>query len=132
MVGLNFLALIANRMYIWTPPSEDTGKSRTKKQSKFYEHETPLEVPRCLEFWTFLSKSGCKYCLKNTEWAKYKKALKKVEFDIDANLDITVVLRRLRMHGFALDLLLNKKVIRAFTKLSENKPVRYINEVKPE
>ena len=51
---------------------------------------------------------------------------------MDANLDITVILRRLRMHGFALDFLMNKKLIRAFTELTENKPIRYIKIIKPE
>ena len=65
-------------------------------------------------------------------WAKYEKALKKIEYDIDANLDISIVLRRLRMHGFVLDFLLSKNLIKGFIELTENKPIRYITMVKPE
>ena len=36
------------------------------------------------------------------------------------------------MHGFALDFLLSKKIVKGFIGLAENKPIRYIKRVKPE
>jgi hypothetical protein len=55
-----------------------------------------------------------------------------VEFDIDMNLDITVVLRRLRMHGLVLNFLLTEKQIKGFIDLTENKPIQYIDITKPQ
>ena len=131
LVTFNFLALIANRMYIWKPPTQD--KSYEKKLNpSSQEHEIPFEAPRFLEFWSFLSNFCCRCCLKKTAWVKYKEALKKVEFDIDMNLDITVVLRRLRMHGLVLNFLLTEKQIKGFIDLTENKPIQYIDITKPQ
>ena len=94
-----YLALIANRMYLWTPViSNFTIKDL---------NEVPLEIPYCLEFWTLLSKCLCRCCLKKTAWGRYEEALLKIRFDLKRNMDITVILRRMRMNGFAIHHLLN-------------------------
>ena len=56
-----------------------------------------------------------------------KEQTKKIEADFDANLDITILLRRMRMHGFCLDYLLDPNILRTFTDLCHEKPLRYIS-----
>lgn len=52
-------------------------------------------------------------CCKRNWYVDYQNALKTVNHDVDRNLDIITILRRLRMHGMALTLT-NDKATRLF------------------
>ena len=49
-----------------------------------------------------------------------------VKYDYEKNLDVTMILRRMKMNGFAIHYLLSKKVRVGLAGLTKSKPVRYI------
>jgi len=59
-----------------------------------------IPVYACLE-WTNLMSCLC-CCCKSHWYSEYSKALEKVNFDVDRSFDVVNLLRRLRLHGFAL------------------------------
>ena len=96
----NFLALAALRMY--------TDKGKT------------LEVPRYFAAKMCVSHFGCQ------KWKAYQKKLRTVEQDIKGSLDISMFLRRLKLHGFALDYLLDKRVLKGLSVMCDQKPIQYV------
>lgn len=104
-------------MYLWKEP-----KSIKIHRYNFNEEEVPLEPPKCLEIYSMFS-SLC----REPRWKEYKRSIKKVEYDMNVNLDITNIMRRLRFYGYAIDFLLDVNVKKSFKKLAERKPERYID-----
>ena len=127
-----YVALVANRMYLAPPVDSKTscGKKIAKPQPITSLDETHLDNPFFLEFWTLLSKCVCHCCLKNTAWHKYERQLKLVKFDYERNLDVTMILRRMKMNGFAIHYLLSNKVRVGLAGLTKTKPIRYISKEK--
>jgi len=134
LLTYTFLALFANRMYIAAPSDSDTTYCNKKQNPRPTSIllETPLEIPSSLQFWTLLSNSICRCCFKDTKWDRYEQQLKRVKIDYERNLDITVILRRLRMNGFAINYLMKKKVRIGLAEMTRNKPIRYISTEKSE
>ena len=52
-----------------------------------------------------------------------------VKKDLDRNLDIVTVLRRLRMHGMALSTLIDAPTKVLIANTAKVKPIRYANDV---
>ena len=116
-VRYEFLTLFANRMYIWSPYNLEDRELGT---------EVPVDSEPNFHLYSFLTMLGCKVCYRNSKKKKYEAALKKVKYDLEDNLNIMTILRRLRMHGYAIDFLTKRKVSKAFTELAAKKPIRYI------
>jgi hypothetical protein len=119
-------------MYLAPPVDSKTSccKKIAKPQPITSLDETHLDNPFFLEFWTLLSKCVCHCCLKNTAWHKYERQLKLVKFDYERNLDVTMILRRMKMNGFAIHYLLSNKVRVGLAGLTKTKPIRYISKEK--
>lgn len=128
IVRYNFLSLITNRMYIWENQKlkKTTMKSRFRQKKSFFENEVPIDIPHNLELYTCMSRCGCRCCLRRTNWKQYEEALQKVNLDINNNFDVTKLFTRLRMHGYAVEFLLNRTILKGIVKLSESKPIRYL------
>jgi hypothetical protein len=92
-VEYNFLAIAALRMYT--------------------NLNSPLTIPRYFALKMFLAKLGFPRC------RQYRSLLKIVEKDIMGSMDITLFLRRLRLHGFALDYLLDKRVLKGLAGMCD-------------
>ena len=84
-------------------------------------------VPRCLD-WSLLAQRICQ-CFAQTWLKKYKETLETVELDLQRNLDILNMLRRMKMHGFALSVLLDQPSRRFISNASMDKPLEYVKEV---
>ena len=69
-------------------------------------------MPKCLEGQYLLNLFLC-CCCKNKKYKHYKAQLKKADRDVNMNLDLIQFIRRIRMHGAALTILL-KGVDRAY------------------
>ena len=114
--SMNYASLIANRFYTWNAPTsfkEDGYFANevnyvTEVDSKKKEE---IPIPPFLAVWqccfTFLR---C-FC-KLRRFRDYKDTIKIVEKDMSRNLDILDLLRRLKMHGFALTSQLSKSSMR--------------------
>ena len=50
--------------------------------------------------------------------------------DINRNLDVVALLRRLRIYGFAISILLNPEILNVITSLSEKKPLKEYKKTK--
>ena len=105
-VRYEFLTLFANRMYIWSPYNLEEKES---------EIEVPIKREPFFHLYSFLTMLGCKICYRNSRKKKHEAALKKVKHDLEDNLNIMTILRRLRMHGYVIDFLAKRKVVKAFT-----------------
>ena len=58
------------------------------------------------------------------EGTSTRQTLKHVEYDVNNSIDVVTLLRRLRMHGFALSLLLDVPVLRIIGEKSKRSPMR--------
>ena len=65
-----------------------------------------IPIPASLDWHQFVN-SVVIPCCKRPWYKSYKRTLKKVTKDVDRQLDLVSVVRRLRMHGLALTALLN-------------------------
>jgi len=84
-VRYEFLTLLANRMYVWTPYNLN---------EKGDEKEVPLKTEPFFHLYSFLAKIGCKICYKNPRKKIFEVALQKVEYDLQSNLNIMTLLRK--------------------------------------
>ena len=69
-----------------------------------------------------------RYFCKEKWFVKYKDALDTVDTDLQRNLDILTLLRRLKMHGLALSVLLDNPSRRFISNQSFTKPLDYVRE----
>jgi hypothetical protein len=116
-VRYEFLVLFANRMYVWSPYNLEE-----KEDAK----EVSLKTEPLFHFYSCLTLLGCKICYKSPRKKTFEAALKKVEYDLQNNLNIMTLLRKQRMYGYVIDFLTKKKVVRSFTELASSRPIRYI------
>jgi len=130
--SLKFLSLAANRMYTWEL-SNNPGTTLKPVQGTILT-EIPLQVPSMLGLFTFFHNFCCcgkNCCFRQNKWRNYESALKKVKYDLDGSLDMTLLLRRLRMHGLGLNFLMSKTYQGSLAEISEYKPIRYLTDEKP-
>ena len=69
----------------------------------------------------------CRCCVSKKK-TTYLRTLDLVKKDIERNLDVLVVLRRLRAHGTGLTFLLDGKITSLITKISKKRQVNLANE----
>jgi hypothetical protein len=84
-VRYEFLTLLANRMYIWSPHN---------LKERENGNEEPIKIEPNFHLYSMLTKLGCKICYRNSRKKTYEAALKKVEYDIQSNLNIATLLRK--------------------------------------
>jgi len=120
--SMNFQSQIANKFYSWSAPASFRGQSKTASgfccccckwfgdsfASKVdYSRELDekkrdeIPIPPCLSFWQLIYKYVCCWC-KGERYTDYQETLAIVNKDMSRNLDVLDLLRRLKMHGFAL------------------------------
>ena len=101
-----FTALYASRMFTY---------------SDVTNFEVDVKEPQCYVIYNCISKLGCSRLFKRTKWGAYSQTLKKINYDIENNLDIVSIVRRLKFHGFAISYLIkNKNVTKTLVKLAKN------------
>lgn len=61
-------------------------------------------------------------CFAKNYWNTYIGSLKKVEDDMEKQMDMVTLMRRLRAHGFALSMLFDKKTLKMISDKSVGKP----------
>ena len=130
LTKLRFPSLIANQMYLWKEPNNFMSEfscfgSKNLVKSWFFSGDVPIRYPTCLELYFLVC------CWKPKWWKQYKEALKKIDYDVNCNLNITRLLKRLRLHGLALDFALSVRQKTEIAKLIQTKPMRYICTEEP-
>ena len=85
-----------------------------------------IKIPKCIDMWQL--SNICRCCCKEKRYLKYRKTLDIVQEDIDHNLDLLTVIRRLRAHGTCLNFLLDAKTLNKCVELSIMRPVNCIQE----
>ena len=68
-------------------------------------------------------------CCKRNKYVDYYDALKVVNHDVDRNLDIITLLRRLRMHGMALSLSNDKATKLFIANQSKDKHISTVTKI---
>lgn len=141
-----FASFVANRLYTWHEP-ENVAKAFKPHLFEAYEDDNGNKVepePRELtkkkyEPIMFLGFMGmrrlwyralCGMCNRKKYWNTYKNTLDKVEKDMERQMDIVQLIRRLRAHGFALSMMYEKNTLRAISKKSKGVPCK--SESEPE
>ena len=90
-------------------------------------HDQPISIPRCLDWIQVYHAIAC--CFRPSKnFTKYKEALDTVDLDLQRNLDILNMLRRMKMHGLALSVLLDNPSRRFISNHSFDKPLEYVKE----
>ena len=96
--------------------------------------KTNLVISRWLSIETilyFLPSFGIKKCKnKKAQINKHKLALNTVTADLYHNLDIVNLMARLRMHGFALALLLDQQSFNLISSKAKTKPLKHPSDLK--
>ena len=85
-----------------------------------------MSLPKAQNAFLILSYFFPCYCCKKVCFKKYNKAIEKVEADVLQNLNIVTVLRRLRMHGFAIESLIGIKKRSILAYVARNKSTSVI------
>jgi hypothetical protein len=83
-------------------------QSTFDKGPKFDTYKLALEVPKLIDLKTVWFKFFC--CCKTNEYKAFVQTTQHAKPEIIKNLDIVKFIQRLRMHGVALKMLMNKDV----------------------
>jgi len=97
--SMNYLSHIANRFYTWNIPDSFLKEWDSRSEKGMTKDEIP--IPRCLSIWQFYN-TYVNCCCRTQAYRDYQNTLEIVEQDMFRNLDLLDLLRRLKMHGFAL------------------------------
>jgi len=73
----------------------------------------------------------CGMCDRKRYWNTYMKTLSRVDADMNKQMDIVTLIRRLRAHGFALSMMFEKETLKSISKKSKGKPFE-MDEVEEE
>jgi hypothetical protein len=146
--NLELKGLIANHFFTWEAPESwhpdskyqhnrcfncKTESSKVKKGPstsalRKRESEDYIPIPSYLD-WNQLWFSVISCC--PAKWyVDYKDALNVVHYDLEKSLDILTMLRRLRMHGMALSMLVEKETKILIAERSRDKPLNYVKALK--
>jgi len=110
-------SLIGNRFYTQEktskPNSVHAAKNHNRKRfsltimDNIVGAEMPLSIPPYFE-WQMIYNQIFRCACKTRWYTNYHDSLETVKTDLNRNLDILTLLRRLKMHGLALSVLLDK------------------------
>jgi hypothetical protein len=84
-VRYEFLTLLADRMYVWSPYNLEEREDG---------EEVPIKTEPNFHLYSVLTMLGCKICYRNSRKKTFEAALKKVKYDIQSNLNIATILRK--------------------------------------
>jgi hypothetical protein len=87
-----------------------------------------IDVPRLLDFKLIISIVGCGKCASRAAVPPYRKAVKMGYSNFEADMDVIRLIRRKRMHGFGLHILLNKKFRSLTARLAFSRPLKDAND----
>jgi len=108
-------------------------KHSQKKTSKIEavdeeeDHNEPVPFMTCMGFKTLYYDYVCCFCtrfLKHSRWwLDYKKTLKMVASDMDRQMDLVKLIKRMRVQSMLLGMSINVKTLKVVSKRGEWKPL---------
>lgn len=123
-------SLLANRLYKWQTPETCTFLSENQKINTTApldyivpdQDHTKIPIPHCYSLHKFLLQL-CGKC-RSKYWVKdYQNMLSVVKTDVNKQLNIVSQLRRMRAHGFAHSMMVDKGILQICVKNSKTKPL---------
>jgi len=110
--------MLANRLYKWKTPENCLFLTEKDSPNQIFEapkntlRENHYQVPEVSLYSLHMIAYKLCGCCRGKYWVKdYQETLAKVKQDASSQLDIVHNLRRLRAHGFAMSMLLEKKTL---------------------
>jgi hypothetical protein len=130
---------LATEFYTWDIPQSfksRKGKVKTEQFGALKEemkdlHAVKIPRPKCLSFQQLLFKIF--FCQKfQPAWYKdYCEVLRAVQMDLDRTLNILDLIKRMRMHGFALTCLWDNDSRKFFSHQAHTKHIKEVTEFRP-